>query len=170
MAVIREAVFSILGEKVEGAGVVDMFAGTGVFGLEALSRGADFAVFVEKSPRMVGIIKENLEKLNLKEKAKIWQEDALKAVGRLPRCQGLDIVFLDPPFFSEHGPRVLKGLLQSLYPYGSLIVRVHKKESWPEEVFQAFGKGWCRSKDRVYGESKLLFFERGQQNHGTSAP
>lgn len=161
MAVIREAVFSILGERIEGASVIDVFAGTGVFGLEALSRGAAFAVFIEKSPRMVGIIKENLERLNLKEKAKVWQGDALKAIWKVGGLQGFDIVFLDPPFFSSAGHKVLKGLLETLDAQGLLIVRVHKKESWPEEVFQSFGKGWCLTKERVYGESKLLFFERG---------
>jgi 16S rRNA (guanine966-N2)-methyltransferase len=160
MAVIREAVFSILGARVEGAKVADVCAGTGTFGLEALSRGAVFVVFLEKSKKMADLITKNLESLGLTGFAEVWPMDAQKGIQCLGRLRGVDIVFLDPPFFSEAGPRIMEALLEAPGLWRLLIVRFHKKEDWPKKLVDAFQDQVWLAKDKSYGESSLLFLEQ----------
>jgi 16S rRNA (guanine966-N2)-methyltransferase len=92
----REGLFSSLGEAVLEAAVLDLFAGTGAVGIEALSRGAARAVFVDSSPDAVRTIRENLERAKLSERAHVHRRDVAKAIhGDLG---GFDLVFLDPPY------------------------------------------------------------------------
>jgi 16S rRNA (guanine966-N2)-methyltransferase len=109
---VREAVFGILG-PIEGLTVLDLFAGSGALGLEALSRGAVSATFVESDPAALESIERNLSKLEL-EGARIVRSDAMKHLARTP--ERYDVVFLDPPYemveslrmpLAEHLPRVL---------------------------------------------------------------
>jgi 16S rRNA (guanine966-N2)-methyltransferase len=108
---VREAIFAILG-SVEGARVLDLFAGSGALGLEALSRGAASAVFVESDPVAVKAIERNLEKLGLE--GRIVRSDVVRDVARTD--ERYDVVFVDPPYemveslrmpLAEHLPRVL---------------------------------------------------------------
>lgn len=96
---VRESLFSILGTKTTGAVVLDMFAGSGALGLEALSRGASSAVFIEKSKAVQGVLKRNISELDFSGGVRVIGGDALAAVGRLAR-EGVrfDIIFLDPPY------------------------------------------------------------------------
>jgi 16S rRNA (guanine966-N2)-methyltransferase len=109
---VREAVFAILG-SVEGASVLDLFAGSGALGLEALSREASSAVFVESDPAALEAIERNVEKLRL-EGARIVRSDALRFLAKTD--ERYDVVFVDPPYemveslrmpLAEHLPRVL---------------------------------------------------------------
>jgi 16S rRNA (guanine(966)-N(2))-methyltransferase RsmD len=99
---LRETLFNVLGELVVDARFVDLFAGTGAVGIEALSRGAREAIFVEKHPSAVALIKKNLESLDIRKGARALTLDALQALNRLaeqPAANGrVDIVFLDPPY------------------------------------------------------------------------
>ncbi|MGH3142040.1 MAG: 16S rRNA (guanine(966)-N(2))-methyltransferase RsmD [Gaiellales bacterium] len=108
---VREAIFAILG-PVEGASVLDLFAGSGALGLEALSRGAASATFVDSDPAAVKTIERNLEKLGLE--GRIVRSDATRYVARTN--ERYDVVFVDPPYemveslrmpLAEHLPRVL---------------------------------------------------------------
>jgi 16S rRNA (guanine966-N2)-methyltransferase len=96
---VREALFSILG-PVTGARVLDLFAGSGALGIEALSRGAGSAVFVDSDPVAAGAVRENLARLGLE--AGVHRQDALAFLGRSPPAPGeaFDLVFLDPPYSS----------------------------------------------------------------------
>jgi 16S rRNA (guanine966-N2)-methyltransferase len=111
---VREALFSMLGE-VSGARVLDLYAGSGALGIEALSRGADSAVFVERDPRAVAVIERNLASLGLEQR--VVRQDAVRF---LARAEGMfDLVFCDPPYdaasrlagpLAEHLPgRTAKG-------------------------------------------------------------
>ena len=109
---VREAVFGILG-SVDGLTVLDLFAGSGALGLEALSRGAASATFVESDPAALEAIKRNLAKLEL-EGGRIVRSDAMKHLARTP--ERYDVAFLDPPYemveslrmpLAEHLPRLL---------------------------------------------------------------
>ncbi len=109
---VREAAFAILG-PVDGLTVLDLFAGSGALGLEALSRGAARATFVESDPAALETIERNLAKLEL-EGARVVRSDALSHLARTP--EQYDVVFLDPPYemveslrmpLAEHLPRVL---------------------------------------------------------------
>ncbi len=94
--IVKQSVFSVLQEYLKGAKVLDLFAGSGALGIEALSRGADFAVFVEQDYDAVNTIKENLINLNLDERAEIEPKDVLKFLGETSAIY--DIVFADPPY------------------------------------------------------------------------
>ncbi|MCC7519434.1 MAG: 16S rRNA (guanine(966)-N(2))-methyltransferase RsmD [Verrucomicrobiae bacterium] len=97
---VKEAVFSSLAERIPGARVLDLFAGTGAFGIEALSRGAASAVFVEKDGRAMALVAENLRKTRLGERARMFRDDARHALEVLVRERAVfDLVFADPPYF-----------------------------------------------------------------------
>jgi 16S rRNA (guanine(966)-N(2))-methyltransferase RsmD len=112
---VREALFSILGERVEGADVLDLFAGSGALGIEALSRGAAAATFVDSGEKAVGALKANLAALGIT--APVHRADATRWL----RGAGgqYDLVFLDPPYreAARLGP-----LLSGLLPAGALVV------------------------------------------------
>ena len=96
---VREAVFSMLGRSVEGARVLDLFAGSGSLGLEALSRGAREAVFVDRGREPIRIIQDNLDRLEMSARGKLIRAEVLdylrKACGKEPP---FDLIFIDPPF------------------------------------------------------------------------
>jgi 16S rRNA (guanine(966)-N(2))-methyltransferase RsmD len=91
---LREALFSILTPRLEGAVFLDAYAGTGAVGIEALSRGAARAIFVERSRAAAGVIRENLRALGIEDRAEVLDTKALLILGR----RRADIVFLDPPY------------------------------------------------------------------------
>ena len=106
---VREALFSILGD-VTGSRVLDLFAGSGALGIEALSRGAASATFVESDRRAAGVIRANLESLG--ESADVVVRDALRWLGSAPAGTSYDLVLLDPPY--DSAPRLGVTLSQSL--------------------------------------------------------
>lgn len=108
---VREALFSVLGDRVAGARVLDLFAGTGALAIEALSRGAASAVLVEQAPRAVAVIRSNLEALDLQRVATVRRTRA-ETYLRSQRDGPFDLVFLDPPY--AVGVGVLAGLLARL--------------------------------------------------------
>jgi 16S rRNA (guanine966-N2)-methyltransferase len=94
---LRESLFNILTPRIEGATFLDVYAGTGVAGIEALSRGAARAIFVEKNRAAVEVIRDNLHSLGIENRAEVFTAKALTVVERLTA----DIVFLDPPYELE---------------------------------------------------------------------
>jgi 16S rRNA (guanine966-N2)-methyltransferase len=93
----REGLFSSLGERVRGAEVLDLFAGTGALGIESLSRGAASAVFVDRAPRSLAVVRENLRRTRLTERATVVRSDVDRFLER-PAERPFDLVFLDPPY------------------------------------------------------------------------
>jgi 16S rRNA (guanine966-N2)-methyltransferase len=106
----REALFNILAhrfaDRLEGARVLDLFAGTGALGLEALSRGAAFALFVEESTEGRGLIRENVENFGLTGRSKIFRRDATQ-LGDVGTMQPFGLLFADPPYGKGFGERAL---------------------------------------------------------------
>jgi 16S rRNA (guanine966-N2)-methyltransferase len=95
----REGLFSSLGGLVDDARVLDLYAGTGALGIEALSRGASAAVFVDKSPAAVSAVRENLARTGLDDRAVVERSDVRRSLERAPVDPGeFDLVFLDPPY------------------------------------------------------------------------
>jgi len=169
----RQAVFNILGQDLEGFRVVDVFAGSGIMGIEALSRGADAVLFVEKDRAAAACIAGNLEKTRMTERAEIFTGDAFYParylaarnepgrVGRPP----FDLVFLDPPFafLTDPNDRArLKALIADLFASDGLaadatvILRVPKQIPFDETLESA-----VIDDDRTYGHSRVLFLGRG---------
>lgn len=120
---VREAWFSILGQEVQDARVLDLFAGSGALGLEALSRGAASAVFVEKARHSLEALEKNIETLGVKDVAKVVKGDALKYAEGLAEG-GYDIVFADPPYDLGAGSKLIA--LFRARPYARILCIEHR--------------------------------------------
>jgi 16S rRNA (guanine966-N2)-methyltransferase len=164
---VRQALFSSLGEVVIGARVLDLFAGSGALGLEALSRGSVSALFVDQHRGAADVIKANLAKSRLQGGA-IRVGDALRVVGDLAatRPGEFDLIFADPPYTHQvRDKNWALELLQSpalrqvLAPQGSFLLecRVDTTDLSPEW-------GWSVVRDREYGSTRLLWLQ--QNTHG----
>ena len=107
---VREALFNILGGKVPDAAVLDLFAGSGSLGLEALSRGARRAVFVDNDSRCINTIKKNIKKLGIEGDIKVMQLNAAQGIKKLHNNEAkFDLIFMDPPYFSAEGESASSG-------------------------------------------------------------
>jgi 16S rRNA (guanine(966)-N(2))-methyltransferase RsmD len=156
---MREALFNILGKLVENSEFLDVFAGSGLIGLEALSRGANFLTVVEKTTLCVHAIEANVEKLGYQKKAKIIPADFRRALNSLNPDQ-FTIIFADPPYMSEHGRLVLKLVTERklLKLNGILIIEHDTKASLEPE-----SKSMILLECRPYGQSAFSFFKfRGE--------
>lgn len=135
---VREALFNIVGEAIEGFAVVDLFAGTGALGLEALSRGAAHAIFVERNRENVALIHRNIATLRYEDRGRVMTADAYRwARGFEPLDDEPMAVFLDPPYreFEIHAAK-MNQLLQELVkklPARSIIA-VESRRALDEEV------------------------------------
>jgi 16S rRNA (guanine(966)-N(2))-methyltransferase RsmD len=154
---VREALFDILGGRVAGAEVLDLFAGTGAVGIEALSRGARRAVFVEADARAVRLIAANLRRAGLEGAATVVAGDAARALERL-RAQGakFSIVFLDPPYAEGAPPDVLQASAALVEPGGVLVVEHGARGRVALEPPAGLAAGRRYS----YGDSRLSVFHR----------
>lgn len=131
----RETIFNVLGETVAGAEVLDLFAGSGSMGLEALSRGAAEIVFVEDSLAAQKTILENVKRLGLGGKIRLLALDALDAVKILEKHgKKFTLIFLDPPYCQGLVKKVLNALDRSVIvpPHSQLIVHRARQEELPE--------------------------------------
>ena len=122
---VKEAVFSAVQFDVPGASVLDLFAGSGQLGIEALSRGAAHCVFVDKNPAAVSVIKENISDCGMNSQSRVLNMDSLEYL-KVAKS-GLDIVFIDPPYRMGLVEKSLENLESKLND-GAIIVCEHEKE------------------------------------------
>ena len=149
---VKEAVFNIIQFDVEGRRVLDLFAGTGQLGIEALSRGAAEAVFIDRDREAVKIVKENLKACSLQ--AAVRQEDALSA---LRRDERFDLIFVDPPYDAGlYGP-VLETIksVDKLTDGGIIICEARVNEPLPD-LEAPYG----RRKEYRYGKVKIAVYTK----------
>jgi len=151
----REAVFDILGDLPRGAWVLDLFAGSGAFGIEALSRGAAGAVFVENDRRAFAVLRGNLQALDLGRRSRAFFRDAARGLGFLARGFRFRIAFLDPPYRAGLVPPALQALAAAgcMDPAGLLVV----EHAADEEVPESAGP-FRRSDLRRYGDTLVSFY------------
>ena len=154
---VKEALFSIIQFDVPAAKVLDLFGGTGQLGIEALSRGAKGAVFVDAGEPACRLIKENLHRTKLETDAKVVRSDYLQY---LNRCrEKYDIIFLDPPYAEVFLENALKRIAEiDILETGGIIVAerpVGKELPWDFE-------GFTRSKDYKYGNTALTIYRKDQ--------
>ncbi len=163
---VREALFSILEPRLAEARVLDLFAGSGSLGLEALSRGASSARLIERDRRSAKVIEENVRTLGLEERATVAVADALRApTWRAPGDGPFDLVFFDPPYamLREGGQRtdLVRALAEvgekALAPDGLIVFHAPRRTVRPVEV-KTFD-----ASSRDYGTSTLWFLERGRE-------
>ncbi|MGD8457728.1 MAG: 16S rRNA (guanine(966)-N(2))-methyltransferase RsmD [Anaerolineales bacterium] len=156
---VKEALFNILGEDIPGCYFFDLFAGTGSVGIEALSRGAEFVRFVDRSGTAVKTIKQNLELTHLNENAQIQVIDAFDLLARRPDAE-FDYVFVAPPQYHGLWKKTLFSLDSSpdwLVEDGWAIVQID-----PKEYNQVTLENFSEFDQRKYGNTVLVFYERIQ--------
>ena len=156
---VRQAIFNILEHSgfatpfsLEGARVVDLFAGTGALGLEALSRGAKYCLFIEDAAESRAIIRENVEALGLTGASKIWRRDATN-LGALDTLSPFDLAFLDPPYRKNLLAPALKGLASGGWLNANALVIAEAAE---DETIPTVD-GYELLDDRVYGDTRIAF-------------
>lgn len=155
---IKETLFNIIGPNIPGCVFLDLFAGSGGIGIEALSRGAREAVFVEKNPKAMACVKENLRFTRLESKALTMTCDVLDALYRLEGEKVFDYIFMDPPYDRELEKNVLDYLSGSelVYEDTTVIIEASKETdfSYAEDM------GFTVLREKVYKTNKHVFLER----------
>ena len=155
---LRQAVFNVLGARIQGARVLDLFAGMGSVGLEALSRGASTATFVEWDRRAVLTLRSNLATLKLMDRARVRAGDVLQALRRLGVAgEAFDCIFLDPPYTGDLAARCIEILADGalLSDNGALVTQAFHKTPLPDRV-GVLRRIWRRR----YGESSLALYTK----------
>src|SRR5687767_8895572 len=122
---VREAWMSILGEALSGAQVLDLFAGSGALGLEALSRGAVAVTFVELNPPSLRALDQNITTLGAQELVTVHRGDAMRFAERLPK-RAFDVVLADPPYTIDHAARLVA--LFRRHPFGRILSVEHRSD------------------------------------------
>ena len=152
---VKEALFSIFNFALPGADVLDLFGGTGQLGIEALSRGADSAVFVDAREDACRLIRENLKRTKLESQAKVIRSDYMDY---LKRCrEKFSIIILDPPYAEEFLENSLKRIteIDILQSNGIIVTERPLGKELPWEF-----EGYSRSKDYKYGKTLLTIYRK----------
>lgn len=150
---VRESVFSMIHEQLLDAQVLDLFAGSGAHGFEAVSRGARAVTFVERNPSIAAVIKQNIATLDLASLCSIVLADAQKYVQQEPPFVA-NVIFVDPPYSLVLDEVFFVALLKHLAHDGIVIFRCYKKEKIN------VSKDYLVEKDRVYGGTRVLILRR----------
>ena len=142
---VREAIFNSLGSAglLEGALVADLFAGSGAIGIEALSRGADRCVFVERDRAALWALDDNLDALDLRERSKVLRSDAMSVAAGVDA----DIVFADPPYDFDAWEELLDRVTADL-----VVAESGASVAAPS--------GWSVIREKKYGRTRVTFLER----------
>jgi 16S rRNA (guanine966-N2)-methyltransferase len=155
----REALFNVITHvfpgRIEGVRVLDLFSGTGALGIEALSRGAGFCLFIEESAEGRGIIRENVEALALQGRTKLFRRDATR-LGTVGTMHPFSLLFADPPYGKGLGELALKSALDGGWLADDALCVV---EEVAEASFQ-IGPGFRLVDQRRYGDTAIRFLKR----------
>ena len=158
---VRETVFNWLAPMVHGARCLDLFAGSGALGLEALSRGAAFTTFVDSHQKVTSVLQEHLNLLDINDKAEVLQMDGVKFLKGEEliniEVQKYDLVFLDPPYHLDFMQKVVPLLEDNnwLTDNAMLYLEIEKRQSLPE-----LPKSWKQLKEKTAGEVNYFLFQR----------
>ena len=165
---LRETLFDVLGKEVAGSRFLDLFAGTGAIGIEALSRGAEETVFVENHGPAAALIRRNLASLAIQKGATVLAVDALRGIGvlasRNATISGFNYVFLDPPYAAANQyARVLESLgYRNLLAPGGVVIAEHRRSFDLPEQAGAFE----RYRLLQQGDAALSFYRRAAAASG----
>ncbi len=154
----KETLFNTMQAYIPGSYFIDVFAGTGAIGIEALSRGAEKAVFIENNKKALAVINENLEKTRLSEGAEVIASDAVSALIRLEHTGPADVIFIDPPYNRGYEIQVLKLLSSSkLAGEDTLVVVEASNETGLAEVEET---GFRILKTKDYRTNRHIFLQK----------
>ncbi|HCJ66217.1 MAG TPA: 16S rRNA (guanine(966)-N(2))-methyltransferase RsmD [Elusimicrobia bacterium] len=159
LARVKKSLFDIISRKIKDALFLDLYAGTGSVGIEALSRGAKEVVFIDNDSQAVEIIEENLKQFGFEGRAEIIRKDVLRG---LPVEKKFDLIFIGPPYKLELILPTLKVISEknSFAPDGWIICQHHFKEKLPEEYFSPASSsgGYELFRREKYGDTILSFY------------
>lgn len=155
---VKEPLFSIIQTLIPNARVLDLFAGSGALGIETLSRGAEHAVFCDKSYKASEILKKNIEKTHLKERSTIITKDYLKALEQV-KNEKFNIIFLDPPYKLNLAGKAVEKIIELdiLSEDGVIIVETDEEKRDLDNLKKIKINIYDL---RVYGRAKLIFLNR----------
>jgi len=162
--VFRKAIFDILGHDLEGLTFLDLFAGSGAVGMEAISRGAKLVVMVEHDPKCADVIEQNLNMLKIGYPYTdhvIMNADAMATVKQMGRDgKKFDIVFLDPPYGLGLAKKILKLLMayDILHPHSYVVAQYEEQENLPDLEGR-----FCVVKSKSFGRSCLTILEKNNE-------
>jgi len=156
LARVREAVANILQPRLEEAQVLDLFAGTGSYSFELISRGARNAVLIDKNPKAVEVIKKNVARMGLENQVRVIRGDALKVIDQLAiKGQSFDIIIVAPPYFTGLDALSMRKLSQTglLAPGGIVVLQ----QAMEEQLVDAYGVLKSR-KTYKYGDTRITTY------------
>lgn len=165
---LRESAFGILEHRgaIDGARVLDLFAGTGALGIEALSRGARSLVAVEQDRAVAKLLEANVEHAGFSDRARVIVQSAERAVAHLPAGESFDLVLIDPPYREGLAQPVLERLAERalVTPDGLVLVERARVETlvWPET--------WELELERRFGDSTITLLRATQPDHRSEVP
>lgn len=155
---VKEALFNIIGPSIVGKTILDLFGGTGAVGIEALSRGAEHAVFLDTNYKAYKIILQNLKTTDLENYATVYKKDAFTLLREEPDQQ-FDFIYIAPPQYQDLWHKAMQELDQNpgwVDLWDTVIVQIH-----PKEFDEKYGYTNFRIYDRrEYGDTLLIFYER----------
>ena len=153
---VREAVFSSIGGSFDGGNMLDLYAGSGANGLEALSRGMDQAVFVDNDRRAVSAIRKNIDSLGVKQQTRVLSCTDMKALAILKE-EGMtfDLIYMDPPYAKQKNREILNLIsdYELVEKDGMVLIESLKDDEFHEEY-----EHLQFEKDRVYGISRITWY------------
>ena len=155
---VKESLFNILPHDFSGMRVLDLFAGSGNVSIEALSRGAKEAILIDESARTAAVIRDNLTRLQLIDRAQVWTAAVFRSLRKLNKtCKKFDFVFLDPPYEKGFVEPTLKTIGQcDLLSDEGIVVAEHSGREKVESRYQNL----VLNDQRRYGDTLLSFFKR----------
>lgn len=156
---VKESLFNIIQKDIEDSVVLDLFAGSGAIAIEFLSRGASQAYVCDNNPKAVEMIKKNLQKTHLEQKAKVYSKDYKECLKDIQKIQ-FDIIFLDPPYKADCAIEAMKYIknAQMLKDCGKLIIETDEPDKYLQEIenkninFEIYDL-------RKYGRASLIFLK-----------
>lgn len=158
---VRETIFNWLAPMIHGAHCLDLFAGSGALGLEALSRGAAFTTFVDSHKKVTQALQSHLDLLDINDKANVFSVDGVKFLShekfKIAESKKYDLVFLDPPYHLDFMQKVVPLLEENnwLNENAMLYLEIEKRQSLPE-----LPTNWKPLKEKMAGEVNYFLFQR----------
>lgn len=161
---LRETLFNVLAPRIEGAAFLDLYAGSGAVGIEALSRGAARVDFVERAPAALEILRANLARLGVSAGYRVHAGSVRTVLGRIAKSGAFDLVFLDPPYeaVAEYTTALetLGGTAMGLLTAGALVIAEHRRKERLEDQYA----GLVRTRLLEQGDAALSFYVSENKN------
>ncbi|CAG9619830.1 16S rRNA (guanine(966)-N(2))-methyltransferase RsmD [Sutcliffiella rhizosphaerae] len=161
---VKEAVFNIIGPYFDGGLALDLFGGSGSLGIEAISRGMDKAIFVDKDGKAIQTIKQNVENFNIAEQVEIYRNDALRALNAIKKREiQFDLILLDPPYKKHQLEELIHKISEyNLLNQSGIIMAEHSNEViLPDDIGD-----FIRTRVETYGITVISVYQNREESKG----